>query len=322
MTRVHRITPLAKESQACAKAPSILDEDKSVSVRDDKTEKFEKPIDRIRRKYSVIRRSKSSSSTKATIENRAVDKQSPLYKDGKDKIERPFDRIMKRFMAIRGVSLRSLKKSSLKYNDYDDGYGDDGSILVNETEGDHVGNRGHVLHKQMTIPPVMKASVPPAKFENYSKNGKDDDSSIMSPTSSSMIVDKKTMNVNLGGPSDDLDESFNCLVGQNAALQVPSLSPSPSSLSPTKPNLFEFMNEPGCGRGALAVFADVLLLLCWQHIVPQLTWIVFSLILMVDKSYRLPLIVIGSIPLFQNCSEHNVTGLWILRQVSRIKRLK
>eukprot|EP00978_Attheya_sp_CCMP212_P020844 scaffold60231_cov38-Attheya_sp.AAC.1 len=271
MTRVYCIAPLAKETLACAKAPSILDEDKAVSVRDDKTEKFEKPIDRIRRKYAAIRRSKSSSSTKETTKNHDVDKQSPLAKHGNDKnVERPFDRIMKRFAAIRGVSIRSLKKSSPKYDDcddcddyddYDDEYGDDWSLLVSEDEGARVGKLAQLLHKQKTVPSVMKASDPPAKFEKCFKNEKESDSSIMvdgnksdplntrydllvkqhenvqvSPTASSTPVDKETMNANLGAPIDGLDESFNCLVDRNAALQLPSPS------LPTKSNLFAFMD--------------------------------------------------------------------------------
>ena len=126
MTRMHRIAPLVNKAQACAKAPSILDDDKALSVRDDKTEQFEKPIDRIRRKYAAIRRSKSSSSTNETIKCHEVDKQLHLPKHGKDNnVEWPFDRIMKRFAAIRGVSKRSLKKSPPKYDNYDDNYGDD-----------------------------------------------------------------------------------------------------------------------------------------------------------------------------------------------------
>jgi hypothetical protein len=263
MTRVYCIAPIAKETRACAKAPSILNEDKAVSVRDDKSEKFEKPIDRIRRKYAAIRRSKSSVSTKQTISNHAVDKTSPLTKQGKEKnAERPFDRIMKRFAAIRGVSLRSLKKSSPKYDDYDDEYGDDWSLLVSEDEGARVGKLAQLLQKQKTVPSVMKASDPPAKFEKCFKNGKENDSSIMgdgnesdtldtrydvlvkqhenvqaSPTASNMPVDKETMNANLGAPSDGLDESFNCLVDRNAALQLPSPS------LPTKPSVFAFMDD-------------------------------------------------------------------------------
>jgi hypothetical protein len=60
-------------------------------------------------------------------------------------------------------------------------------------------------------------------------------------TDSSMLVDKKTMNVNLGAPCDGLDESFNCLVDQNAALLLPLTLTSTST--PTKPNMCAFMDD-------------------------------------------------------------------------------
>jgi hypothetical protein len=265
---MHRITPLANKAQACAKAPSILDDDKALSVRDDKTEQFEKPIDRIRRKYAAIRRSKSSSSTNETIKCHEVDKQLHLPKQGKDDtVERPFDRIMKRFAAIRGVSLRSLKKSSLKYDDFDDEYGDDWSILVSELEDDRVGKLAQLLQKQKSVPSVMKASDPPAKFEKCFKNGiMENDSSLVidgdecgnlsrrydllvkqneifqvAPTDSCILMDTKPIHAKLGAPSDDLKESFNSRVDQNTALELPSKSMSTSTS--TKTDISAFMGD-------------------------------------------------------------------------------